>query len=562
MFGRSRRFIRRCKTANRWSMIAGMIRSLALAWVLCLALSSTARAQTPDERYIGIYHLIQEADALNDAGKVREAVSRYVEAQNALKDFQSSHPSWNERIVKFRLDYIAARLEPLARKTDGTNAMPAVAATTNVAPGISLTNQLDELQAEIKRLTGQNALLEAKLKEALSVQPPAMDARELAKAEQKINELTKERDLLKVALEQQKGTAMKLSDTAAIDAERKLLVEVQRRLEEQTKENAALRKETEALRRQLAETKPQLEMPVGERNELAGQLQIARATITSLQSSNMALLNQQITLQQQLAEARKAPAHGAAMPADLQKELQLAQARLAIYEGRQTPYSTQELALLKQPDAKASIALASTNAPAKRTRELPAGAGPLMAEAQRAMDAGRFEEAEKKLRDILRQDEKNPYVLGTLAAAQMEQNRHNEAEATIKEALASDPSDPASLLMMGLLKYQQGQYDAALDSLSLSAKGAPDDYRAQYFLGKTLLQKGMRTQAETALRKAISLRPGWGEAHFSLAMAYATQQPPFKELAQWHYQKAIAGGYPRNQEFERMVNEKKPAPIQ
>jgi Flp pilus assembly protein TadD len=537
-------------------MIARMIRSLALAWVLCLALLSTAQAQTPDERYVGIYHLIQEADALNDAGKIREAVSRYVEAQNALKDFQSTHPSWNERIVKFRLDYIAARLEPLARKVDGTNAVPSIAATTNVAPGTSLTNQLDELQGEIKRLTGQNTLLEAKLKEALSVQPPAMDARELAKAEQKINELTKERDLLKVALEQQKGTAMKLSDTAAIEAERKLLVEAQRKLEEQTKENALLRKETEALRKQLAEAKPQLEMPVGERNELAGQLQIARATITALQSSNLALLNQQITLQQQLAETRKAPGTGAAVPADVQKQLELAQARLQIYEARQTPYSTQELALLKQSDGKASLALASTNAPAKRTRELPAGAGPLMAEAQRAMDAGRFEEAERKLRDILRQDEKNSYVLSTLAAAQMEQNRHNEAEATIKQALASDPGDPASLLMMGLLKYQQGQYDAALDSLSLSAKVAPDDYRAQYFLGKTLQQKGMHAQAETALRKAISLRPGWGEAHFSLAMAYATQKPPFKELAQWHYQKAIAGGYPRNQEFERMVAEK------
>jgi predicted Zn-dependent protease len=291
-------------------------------------------------------------------------------------------------------------------------------------------------------------------------------------------------------------------------------------------------------------------------------LQIARATITALQSSNLALLNQQITLQQQLAEARKAPVNGAAVPADVQKELQLAQARLAIYEARQTPYSTQELALLKQPDGKASLALASTNAPAKRTRELPAGAGPLMAEAQRAMDAGRFEEAERKLRDILRQDEKNPYVLGTLAAAQMEQNRHNEAEATIKQALASDPGDPASLLMMGLLKYQQGQYDAALDSLSLSAKGAPDDPRSQYFLGKTLLQKGMRAQAETAFRKAISLRPRWGEAHFSLAMVYATGRPPFKELAQWHYQKAIAEGYPRNQEFERMVDSQKAGTIQ
>ena len=40
-------------------------------------------------------------------------------------------------------------------------------------------------------------------------------------------------------------------------------------------------------------------------------------------------------------------------------------------------------------------------------------------------------------------------------------------------------------------------------------------------------------------------------------MVYATQQPPYKELAQWHYQKAIAGGYPRNLEFEKLLEDKK-----
>ena len=111
-------------------------------------------------------------------------------------------------------------------------------------------------------------------------------------------------------------------------------------------------------------------MPVGERNELAGQLQIARATITSLQSSNLALLNQQIALQQQLAEARKAPANGAQRRRSRSRHA----GAVADLRGEASPYSTQELALLKQPDAKAS--LASTNAPVKRTRELPAGAGP------------------------------------------------------------------------------------------------------------------------------------------------------------------------------------------
>ena len=48
----------------------------------------------------------------------------------------------------------------------------------------------------------------------------------------------------------------------------------------------------------------------------------------------------------------------------------------------------------------------SDAAPVKRSvKELPPGAGPIMEEARRAAEAGRFEEAEKKFQDILRQDE-------------------------------------------------------------------------------------------------------------------------------------------------------------
>ena len=172
-----------------------------------------------------------------------------------------------------------------------------------------------------------------------------------------------------------------------------------------------------------------------------------------------------------------------------------------------------------------------------------------------------LDDAEKKLLDILRQDEKNSYVLVRLAGVQMELNRLPEAEQTLNRALAVDSQDPVGLYLLGRLKFQQEQYDAALDSLSMAAKILPDEARTQYFLGKVLLQKGMRAQGETALRRAVNLRPGWGEAHYSLAMVYATAQPPFKELAQWHYQKALAGGYPRNQDFERMLEQKTTAKV-
>jgi Flp pilus assembly protein TadD len=546
-------------------MIQDMIRYPVIAWVLCVvALCSPPKgaAQTPDERYVGIYHLIQQADNLSDSGKVSEAVTRYQEAQTALKNFQTTYSDWNSRIVNFRLEYIGARLELLTRKlptTPQSGTAPMVAATTTNAPGISAANQLQQLQKEIERLNAQNTLLDAKLKEALSVQPAPMDPRELAKAEERIKQLTKERDLLKVTLEQQQGTAMKLSDPAALEAERKLLAEIKQKLAEQMEQNAALRKENEGLKKQVADMKPLLEMPVGEKNELAAQLQIARATITSLQSSNLALRNQQLALEKQLAESSKAPTNQtASMPQELQRQLQVAQARLEIYEARQIPYTAEELAMMKQPQ----VSVTQTNSTAseraaKRARELPPGAGPLMAEAQRAMDAGRLDEAETKLRDILRQDETNVWVIGTLAGIQMDLNRPQEADLLLKKALAVDANDPAILFLLGALRFQQGQYDGALDALSLSAKGAPDDHRTQYFLGKTLLQKGMRAQAEAALRKAINLKPNWGEAHFSLAMVYATQQPPFKELAQWHYNKALAAGYPRSQEFERLMAEKK-----
>lgn len=526
-----------------------MIRFVVVGWVLCIATLFSVRGQTPDEKYVGIYHLIQEADNLNDKGNVREAAARYVQAQTALKNFETAHPDWNPKIVKFRLEYIAARLEPLARRLPNTNAPVAAVTATNV-PGASLTNQLLDLQREIERLNGANALLEAKLREALSVQPAPMDPRELAKAEERIKHLTKERDLLKVALEQQQGTAMKLTDADALEAERKLLAEIKEKLAEQMRQNETLRKENEDLKKQAADMKPLLEMPVGEKNELASQLQIAKATITALQSSNVALRSHQIELEKQIAELSKQ----GPMPQELQRQLQLAQARLEVYEARQVPYTAEELALMKQPDARVSAS--PTNAPMRKPRELPPGAAPLMAEAQRAIETERWAEAEQKLRDIVRQDEKNAFVLSTLAGVQMEQGRAEEAEATLKQALAADANEPGSLFLMGYLKFQQGQLDAALESLSLAAKVLPEDARTQYFLGKTLLQKGMRAQGETALRKAVNLKPAWGEAHFSLAQVYATQQPPFKELAQWHYQKALASGYPRNPDFERALAEK------
>jgi cytochrome c-type biogenesis protein CcmH/NrfG len=117
------------------------------------------------------------------------------------------------------------------------------------------------------------------------------------------------------------------------------------------------------------------------------------------------------------------------------------------------------------------------------------------------------------------------------------------------------------LFVLGHLRAVQGRPGDAVDALSLSAKLNPEKPETFYFLGLALVEKGQRQAAETALRRAIQLKPNWGQAHYQMAFVYATQQPPFKELAQWHYQKARDGGAPRNPELEKLIEGKKSASV-
>ena len=68
--------------------------------------------------------------------------------------------------------------------------------------------------------------------------------------------------------------------------------------------------------------------------------------------------------------------------------------------------------------------------------------------------------------------------------------------------------------------------------------------------------KGLRTQAEAALRKALELNPNYGAAHNNLAVIYISDNPPSPELARFHYQKALDEGQPRNPDLEKLLADK------
>jgi tetratricopeptide (TPR) repeat protein len=222
----------------------GMKFFAALVIVLLAAGLSPARAQqSADDQYLIIYSLIQQADTMAGSGDARQALTQYNEVQGELEKFRNVFPDWNPKIVNFRLKYIAGKIAqaeaqlPAAVAAAPANPPSQMAAATNASPEISSASsdaEMAVLRGQIQELQSDNVALTAKLKEALAVQPAAVDPREMAQAQEQIQSLMKENDLLKADLAQVKNETNNAGSTAE-------LVKAQEQVQSLTKENDLLK---------------------------------------------------------------------------------------------------------------------------------------------------------------------------------------------------------------------------------------------------------------------------------------------------------------------------------
>jgi len=241
-----------------------MNRVAVLLAVLLVAVAMGARAQSTEEQYVRIYNLIQQADALNGNGLFDQALPKYLEAQSALKQIQKFNPSWNPKVVNYRLDYLAGRIEAGAAKSSGPAGRPAAPARGVAVPAQTRTSpespsapapaneaNPEALQRTVARLQSEKTILEAKLKEALATQPAAVDPRELAKAREKIQSLLKENELLKSTLDTEKASLQNAAATREIEELKSSLAEANRKLADQFARANVLLAEQQALRQEL-----------------------------------------------------------------------------------------------------------------------------------------------------------------------------------------------------------------------------------------------------------------------------------------------------------------------
>ena len=77
--------------------------------------------------------------------------------------------------------------------------------------------------------------------------------------------------------------------------------------------------------------------------------------------------------------------------------------------------------------------------------------------------------------------------------------------------------------------------------------------RDHNYLGITASQKGWQEAAEKEMLDAIAVNPDYADAHFNLAVVYATNQPPAKEQAKLHYVKATSLGAEPDPALEKLL---------
>ncbi|MBU6399926.1 MAG: hypothetical protein KGS61_06385 [Verrucomicrobia bacterium] len=541
-----------------------MKRCLALLAALWLTAPSLLAYTSPDDEYIRIYNLIMQADGLAQNGQPIAAYQQYQAAQEGLKNLRKNSPAWNEKVVDFRLRYVAEKMAEVATKVP-PGALPGSApppgTPAKVVSAEELQKQVQSLQAELQRVDGERTRLAAKLKEALSAQPAAVDPRALARAEADARALQKANDLLKVELEQLKAKPAE-QRLEALQAENQVLKRQVAARQTNASGSTAHSPTPARLSQQAAAQDAELASLQREKTALEQQLLEARK-LSEANAQRLAALQQKLTAASKKT-GRRRRSELAAEDRLAEEEIAVLRARLAVLEARKVPYTSQELALFKGTKGAEAAAGGATASPAlqaevkptpKPAHEPPAEARPLLAEARRLFNAGRYAESETNYEQALRLDEHDAFVLANLASVQLQMGKLTAAEANTKRALAEAPNDGFALYVLGALRYRQDRYDEALDALSRSAKLEPDQAFTENLLGAVLIQKGLRDQAETAFRKAVQLFPDYTEAHMNLARIYALHQPPLRALARFHYQKALDTGAAKDPGLEKFFAE-------
>lgn len=467
-----------------------MLRRFTAILLLCLGACSAWAA--PDDQFIVAYNLIQQADQSRDP---RAAVRLYEDARTQLGRLQRGYPSWNERVVNYRIRYCTERIATLQElvaklpaQPTNTTASTNPAASTNAlpapdAPSSEVLEHFNRLNEQIRRLDSEKIQLQAKLREALSAQPAPVDPRELQAAVEKITALQSTNKALLSKLESQESERRNLVDKVVAEEANRALAETRRQLEEQKQSATRLQKE---------------------RAELESQLQkVQDGSLKSLKLENQ-------TLKAQVADLKSDTDKGRQV-AELSARLTRIQSDLDTLKQRNDTLIAEKSALEKQvEDLKARQSEEGIVRIAKLETELAVARADAQRSSLKAEELAASLDKEKKERGELEAENKSLEERVSQLAARSAADA--EALGTLQAALTAEKSERAqteALLKAAeeRLKVLASNANAAIDpnpSADLQLTGA----RAEVLrLQASIRASSQReTELQTALAQETTLR--------------------------------------------------------
>ena len=180
----------------------------------------------------------------------------------------------------------------------------------------------------------------------------------------------------------------------------------------------------------------------------------------------------------------------------------------------------------------------------------------LMDDARDAKDAferTEYRDAERIYEKMLTKAPNNVYILSNLGVVYFRDEKWKLAEESLKKAIAVAPEDAFSHCTLGIVYYQEKRYDDAVNSLTRALAINPKYAVAHNYLGITASQKGWQDAALKELETATDLDPSYADAYFNLAVVYAMQQPPNKQMAGKYYKRATDLGAEPDASLEQLV---------
>lgn len=147
----------------------------------------------------------------------------------------------------------------------------------------------------------------------------------------------------------------------------------------------------------------------------------------------------------------------------------------------------------------------------------------VFAEALQQHQSGRFTDAERLYREVLKADPRHPYALHGLGVLALQAGRGDIAADLIGKAIAQNPREPVFHSNFGGALRAQGKLNEAIASYQRALDLKPDHADGHYKLGNAFQDQGRLDEAIASYRQALTLQPGFAEAHGNLGNALKRQ---------------------------------------